>query len=28
VARYAGTTTLHIGPEHENWLLLPVIPPA
>ncbi|MDE2604926.1 MAG: CocE/NonD family hydrolase [Burkholderiales bacterium] len=25
---FAGRTTLHFGPRHPAWLLLPVIPPA
>ena len=25
---FAGRTTLHFGPAHPAWLLLPVIPPA
>jgi predicted acyl esterase len=23
---FAGTTTLHFGPQHESYLLIPVIP--
>ena len=26
MSRYGGTTTLHIGPDHDNWIMLPVIP--
>lgn len=26
-ARYGGTTTLEFGPEHENWVMLPIVPP-
>jgi hypothetical protein len=25
---FGGRTTLHFGPRHPAWLLLPVIPPA
>jgi predicted acyl esterase len=28
VARYGGTTTIHFGPDQENWVLLPIIPSA
>jgi predicted acyl esterase len=28
MSRYGGTTTLHIGPDHDNWIMLPVIPKA
>lgn len=28
VARYGGTTTIHIGPDRENWVMLPIVPPA
>ncbi len=28
MSRYGGTTTLHIGPGHDNWIMLPVIPKA
>lgn len=28
VSRYGGTTTIHVGGDHENWVLLPIIPPA
>lgn len=26
VSRYGGTTTLHVGLDQENWVLLPIIP--
>jgi len=28
LALFGGTTTLHFGGAHENWVLLPIIPPA
>ncbi len=27
-SRYGGATTLHLGSEQENWVLLPIIPAA